>query len=65
MVTLISHDGTCCIGINADGTAIPDTEHFVACLRAGFDEVLALVDRRLADAGADAQVRRTSGVGGR
>jgi WS/DGAT/MGAT family acyltransferase len=65
MVTLISHDGTCCIGINADGTAIPDTEHFVACLRAGFDEVLAPVDRRLADAGADAQGRPTSGVGGR
>jgi WS/DGAT/MGAT family acyltransferase len=42
MVTLISHDGMCCIGVNADGTAIPDTEQFVACLRSGFDEVLAL-----------------------
>jgi WS/DGAT/MGAT family acyltransferase len=63
MVTLISHDGNCCIGINADGAAIPDTEQFVACLRAGFDEVLALADRRLVD--ADGEIRRTSGVGGR
>jgi diacylglycerol O-acyltransferase / wax synthase len=44
MVTLISHDGVCCIGVNADALAIPDTDTFLRCLREGFDEVLALVD---------------------
>lgn len=44
MVTLVSHDGTCCIGVNADARAIPDTAQFVDCLRSGFDEVLALAD---------------------
>jgi diacylglycerol O-acyltransferase len=61
MVTLVSHNGTCCIGINVDGAAVPDTEVFVACLRAGFDEVLALADKSLADS-ADAH-HATSGVG--
>jgi diacylglycerol O-acyltransferase len=61
MVTLVSHNGTCCIGINVDGAAVPDTEVFVACLRAGFDEVLALADKSLADS-ADAH-HTTSGVG--
>jgi WS/DGAT/MGAT family acyltransferase len=42
MVTMISHDGICCIGVNADHAAIPDSDLFVACLRDGFDEVLAL-----------------------
>jgi WS/DGAT/MGAT family acyltransferase len=44
MVTLISHDGMCCIGVNADGRAIPDTARFLDCLRSGFDEVTALAD---------------------
>jgi hypothetical protein len=46
MVTLVSHDGTCCVGVNADARAIPDTTQFVDCLRSGFDEVLALADIR-------------------
>ena len=49
MVTMISHDGLCCIGVNADPAAIPDTERFVACLRDGFDEVLALAGHTLAE----------------
>jgi hypothetical protein len=61
MVTLVSHNGTCCIGINVDAAAVPDTEVFVASLRAGFDEVLALADESLADTAGAAQ--STSGVG--
>jgi diacylglycerol O-acyltransferase len=41
-VTLISHCDTCCIGVVADTTAIPDTDVLVSCLRAGFDEILSL-----------------------
>jgi diacylglycerol O-acyltransferase len=42
MAVLMSHDGMCCVAINADATAIADIEVFVECLRAGFDEVLGL-----------------------
>jgi WS/DGAT/MGAT family acyltransferase len=49
MVTMISHDGLCCIGVNADHAAIPDTDRFAACLRDGFDEVLALAGHTLAE----------------
>jgi len=41
-VALISHVDTCCIGIVIDRTAVPDDELMVRCIRAGFDEVLAL-----------------------
>jgi WS/DGAT/MGAT family acyltransferase len=41
-VTLISHCETCCIGVVVDTAAIPDPDVLVSCLRAGFDEVLAL-----------------------
>jgi diacylglycerol O-acyltransferase len=51
MVTMISHGGICCIGINADHAAIPDMDGFVGALRAGFDEVLALAGHELAAAG--------------
>jgi diacylglycerol O-acyltransferase len=63
MVTLVSHNGTCCIGINVDAAAVPDTEVFVTSVRAGFDEVLALAGERLPD--TDGAVHSTSGVGGR
>lgn len=43
MVTLISHYGRCCIGVNMDSAAIPDTDAFLTSLRAGFDEVLGVV----------------------
>jgi hypothetical protein len=42
MVTLISHDGGCCIGINIDTSAIADPRGLADDLRAGLDEVRAL-----------------------
>jgi diacylglycerol O-acyltransferase / wax synthase len=41
-VTLLSHCGTCCIGINTDTLAIPDPADFAKSVEAGFSEVLAL-----------------------
>jgi diacylglycerol O-acyltransferase / wax synthase len=42
MATMMSHVGTCCIGINYDGHAITDHEALMGCLVDGLDEVLAL-----------------------
>jgi hypothetical protein len=42
MATLVSHDGTCCIGVNCDPAAVTDPELFFECLQVGLDEVLAL-----------------------
>ena len=39
-VTLLSYDGTCCIGINADSAAVPDLDVFHRCVDEGFAEVL-------------------------
>jgi diacylglycerol O-acyltransferase / wax synthase len=41
-IALLSHCGTCCIGINTDAIAVPDTADFVKSIEAGFGEVLAL-----------------------
>jgi len=41
-VTLMSYGDTCCIGVNVDTGAVADPELFVACLAAGFEEVLAV-----------------------
>jgi diacylglycerol O-acyltransferase len=41
-VTLLSYRGTCFIGVTVDTAAAPDAEELVACLQAGFDEVLAV-----------------------
>jgi WS/DGAT/MGAT family acyltransferase len=41
-VTLLSHCGTCCIGVNVDSVAVPDSTMFVQCLDEGFTEILAL-----------------------
>ncbi|MDO8363372.1 MAG: wax ester/triacylglycerol synthase family O-acyltransferase [Actinomycetota bacterium] len=41
-VTLMSYDGTCCIGANMDAAAIPDPDVLADCLRAGFAEVCSL-----------------------
>ncbi|HKA92190.1 MAG TPA: wax ester/triacylglycerol synthase domain-containing protein [Acidimicrobiia bacterium] len=41
-VALLSHCGTCCIGINTDSVAIPDAPEFAKCVEAGFAEVIAL-----------------------
>ncbi|HEV2373205.1 MAG TPA: HAD-IB family hydrolase [Streptosporangiaceae bacterium] len=47
MITLISHDGTCCIGINTDASAVTDPGGLTADLRAGLDEIVALKSREL------------------
>jgi hypothetical protein len=39
---MVSHNGICCIGVNVDPAAVTDIPAFAKCLRAGFDEVLAL-----------------------
>ena len=41
-LTLLSHEATVAVGINMDPAATPDTDTLTACMRAGFDEVLAL-----------------------
>ncbi|WP_433284908.1 HAD-IB family hydrolase [Pseudonocardia sp. CA-142604] len=41
-ITLLSHDGTCCIGVNLDPAAITEPAVLMAGLRAGLDEVVAL-----------------------
>ncbi|MFD7874182.1 wax ester/triacylglycerol synthase domain-containing protein [Streptomyces sp. NPDC059766] len=40
MVTLASHCGVCCIGINADPTAVTEPDLFQSCMTEGLDEVL-------------------------
>ena len=42
MITLLSHDGDCCIGINSDTLAVTDPGRLADNLRAGLDEVVAL-----------------------
>jgi diacylglycerol O-acyltransferase / wax synthase len=42
MITMVSHDGTCCVGANLDPAAVTDVGLFARCLRDGFDEVLAI-----------------------
>lgn len=41
-ITLVSHCGTCCIGVNVDRAAVPDRDTFVRCIDDGFAEVLKL-----------------------
>lgn len=42
MITLLSHEDVCCIGINVDAAAVTDPAALVADLQAGLDEVVAL-----------------------
>ncbi len=42
MITMVSHDGRCCIGINTDRAAVTEPELLTACLREGLEEMLAL-----------------------
>ena len=41
-ITLLSHCGTCDIGINIDTAAVPDPELLLECLRESFAEITAL-----------------------
>jgi len=43
--TLFSYDGSCCIGITVDTTAVPDHELLAECLSEGFAEVIGASDR--------------------
>ena len=40
--TLLSYNGTCCVGFTMDAGAIPDGDVLVECMRQGFEEVLEL-----------------------
>jgi len=42
MITLISHNGDCCIGINTDTLAVTDPGRLTDDIRAGLDEVVEL-----------------------
>lgn len=46
MVTMLSYEGTCCVGVNFDPDVITDASVFSRCLREGFDEVLDLAGER-------------------
>jgi WS/DGAT/MGAT family acyltransferase len=41
-VTLLTYCGTCCVGFNIDGAAVPDDDVLMECFGQGFEEVLAL-----------------------
>ena len=41
-VTLMSYDGTCCIGVHLDTAAVTDPDLMMECLHNGFAEVVAL-----------------------
>ncbi len=40
MAVLLSHDGTCCVGLTLDPAAVEDPDLFLTCVCEGFDEVL-------------------------
>jgi WS/DGAT/MGAT family acyltransferase len=42
MITLLSYEDQCCIGLNLDSAAVTDPAGLVTDLRAGLDEVIAL-----------------------
>ena len=42
MVTMITHNGRCCIGINSDRAAVTEPALLVDCLREGLQEILDL-----------------------
>jgi diacylglycerol O-acyltransferase / wax synthase len=44
MAALVSHAGTCCLGINCDAAAVENPELLMTCLQEGLDEVLAIAE---------------------
>ncbi|GAC61149.1 MULTISPECIES: wax ester/triacylglycerol synthase domain-containing protein [Gordonia] len=44
MATMITHNGTACLGLNFDAAAVTEPELFAECLVDGFNEVLDLGD---------------------
>lgn len=53
MATMVSHVGTCCIGVNLDTAAVTDPVLFMRCLQEGLDEVVALGGAGSAAAGSE------------
>jgi hypothetical protein len=45
MITMITYNGRCCVGVNADPDVVADPEQFEQCLREGFAEVNAVGER--------------------
>lgn len=43
-ITLTTHAGICCVGINTDTAAVPDPALLTDCLATGFETVLRLAD---------------------
>jgi len=41
-VTLLTYNGTCCVGFTIDTAAVPDYDVLMECFREGFEEVLDL-----------------------
>ena len=41
-MTLLTFNGTCCVGITIDGGAVPDADVLMESFRQGFEEVLDL-----------------------
>jgi diacylglycerol O-acyltransferase / wax synthase len=42
MAAMVSHAGTCCLGLNIDGAAVDDVDVLMECFGAGLDETLAV-----------------------
>jgi diacylglycerol O-acyltransferase / wax synthase len=59
MAGLISHVGTCCIGINCDGAVFEDPDLLMSCLQEGLDEVLALARTRARNTGGRSRSTRS------
>ena len=45
MISMVSHNGRCCVGINSDRAAVTEPELLADCLREGLEEMLALRKR--------------------
>ena len=57
-VTLMSHTGTCCVGINADTASVPNLPVMTACIMDGFRAVLGSA----ADASSEADLTPSWGT---
>jgi hypothetical protein len=42
MIAMITYNGRCCVGVNADPDVVADPEELADCLRDGFAEVIAV-----------------------
>ena len=61
-VTLMSHAGTCCVGINADAAAVPDLGFMTECIVDGFRTVLGAGEVGFSAAAADAVTSRVRAI---